>query len=161
MNTYTPEQIARFWAKVDKSGGPDACWPWTATHRRGYGSFRVCVGKTARAHRIAWEVTNGAIGDRNVCHKCDRPICCNPAHLFLGSAADNGADMQRKGRAARGERSAKAKLTEPQVREIYTLYSRGTTQQKLAALYGCTQSAIHLIVTGKNWRHLFSPKNGA
>lgn len=92
--------VAKFWSKVDKSGGPEACWPWTgATNELGYGVTQF-DGRAALAHRKAWALTNGPIpDDKLVCHRCDSPPCCNPAHHFLGTNADNMADMAAKGRA--------------------------------------------------------------
>src|SRR5678816_4413735 len=31
--------------------------------------------------------------DKMACHKCDRPACFNPEHLFVGSNYDNQHDM--------------------------------------------------------------------
>ena len=94
----------RFWTKVDRSGGPDACWPWMGHRtRQGYGQVKI-LGKSTPAHRVAWELTNGPIplgdhfGTTCACHRCDNPPCCNPAHLFLGTMADNVADRDAKGR---------------------------------------------------------------
>lgn len=94
----------RFWAKVDRRG-PGECWPWTAgLDSDGYGSFRP--GGSApcmTASRYSWLLAhpNGSLTpDWFVCHSCDSPPCVNPAHLFLGKAADNTADMIAKGRKA-------------------------------------------------------------
>lgn len=106
---YTPEQrIAAFWAKVDKSGGDDACWIWTAFRlRAGYGLFKW-YGKDTGAHRVSWELAHGAIPDGLwVLHNCpggDNPACVNPAHLWLGTQQDNTDDMVKKGRSATGVR---------------------------------------------------------
>jgi HNH endonuclease len=103
----------RFREKVDTSGGPDACWPWTAHTDKGYGLFRAidgCVG----AHRFAWELANGPIPDGatidHVCHNgtdcaggvtCLHRRCCNPAHLEPVSMAENVARSHN----ARGNRT--------------------------------------------------------
>ena len=99
--------LARFWSKVDKRG-PNECWPWRAgpKHNR-YGLFFM-NGKNHGAHCCAWEFEHGTIpAGLFVCHNCpggDNPRCCNPAHLWLGSAKQNSRDMVLKGRSASGDR---------------------------------------------------------
>lgn len=96
----------RFWERVDRSGGPGACHPWTrAKTPRGYGAV-TWHNRSQRAHRMAWIITYGPIpAGLNVLHRCDNPPCCNSAHLFLGTAADNNADMRAKGRWKRKPRT--------------------------------------------------------
>ena len=105
----SPADEVRFWSKVDKSGGEDACWLWTAgADKYGYGSIRL--GKlVVRSYRVAYTLTHGEIPHDGsyhggcVCHKCDNPPCCNPAHLFLGTHRANIADRTKKGREAKGD----------------------------------------------------------
>lgn len=105
LPTADPEVLARFLSKVDRTG---ECWIWTAgMFRDGYGCFsssRIA----RRAHRVAWTLFRGPIPDEVlVLHNCpagDNPRCVNPAHLWLGTQADNMADMRKKGRAATGDK---------------------------------------------------------
>ena len=98
---------ARFWDKVERHHGAEECWPWTASTfaaRGGYGKFQAGTSRSdARAvyaHRHALELRLGRklVGDECALHTCDNPVCCNPNHLWIGTRADNLADMHAKGR---------------------------------------------------------------
>jgi hypothetical protein len=159
----------RFWEKVDRSGGTNACWPWTAwKFRDGYGGFRA--GHTVRANRMAWELIWGKIpDDLCVCHHCDHPHCCNPGHMFLGSQAENSADRNRKGRTAYGNRSparlhpesrprgsahSSAKLTEDAVMEIRLRHAAGERFSDLGRLFGVSNVAARMAAIGRTWKHV-------
>jgi HNH endonuclease len=76
-----------------------ACWEWIGTKNEyGYG-IKTVNNKAVRAHRLSWEIHNGAIPKNLcVCHKCDNPGCVRPDHLFLGTKKDNNRDKGNKGR---------------------------------------------------------------
>lgn len=110
MRTRRPLE-QRFWPKVDRSGGSDACWTWTASlHTNGYGQIGSGGrGRPLLAHRVAWELFCGAIPvGMVVCHRCDNHLCCNPSHLFIGTQAENLEDMTRKGRRCAGDAMSRA-----------------------------------------------------
>ena len=149
--------------KVDWSGcaAGCACWNWIGatdgTHDYGEihrgGKRRTKL----RAHRVAYELWIGPIPEGMcVCHSCDNRKCVNPNHLWLGTRKDNNQDCRQKGRDIhpKGEKHPRAKLTEPQVKEIRSLYIKGDRefgQHGLARKYNITQAAVGRIVKGKGW----------
>lgn len=97
-----PRLPEHFWAKVSPEPN-SGCWLWTGcVNARGYGRFGVYHQGTHLAHRHAYAVLVASPGEFFVCHRCDTPACCNPAHLFLGEHQDNVADMVAKGRHKSG-----------------------------------------------------------
>lgn len=159
-----PTLTERFWKNVSKPDDPDGCWIWVGHFdQAGYGRLNVKLEDGRRtqtnAHRLSWELHNGPIPDgMSVLHDCpggDRPDCVRPSHLWLGTQLDNIRDRDTKGRAARGERHANAKLTEDQVIEIRRRYAEGgVTQDALAKEYGVANSHINSIVNMRQWSHL-------
>lgn len=165
------EDEERFWAKVDR-GATDACWCWMA-YRNPQGYGRVWwAGRRRLAHRLAWEFEHGPI-PAGVCalHRCDNPPCVNPAHLFLGTHADNAADRDSKGRQVaprgdrsgsrlhperrpRGEQHGSAILTEAEVREIRSWRTAGFLLRQIGAAYGVSPSTIKAIASRRIWRHV-------
>jgi len=157
----------RLWAKVVKH--EDGCWVWIGlVNPKGYGRIGVGRNEGMRlAHRVAWELTHGAIPvGKCVLHKCDVPACVNPEHLFLGDRADNNVDMMRKGRAnfiawksvrnrRHGSQVPNSRLTEAKVRLIRIEYeSGGTSFEKLAKKYNVGSTTIEHIVKRRKWAHV-------
>lgn len=153
----------RFWSRVVRGPG---CWLWMGTTDTcGYG--RLVVGsrtdgtrRLAGAHRIAYALAAGPIpAGGQVLHRCDTPACVRPDHLFLGTQADNIADMVSKGRqrggSLRGEKNPTAKLTWAKVTEIRRLYANGgVSQRALGEMFGVEQTSVGFVVRGETWREV-------
>jgi hypothetical protein len=128
-------------------------------------------GKTHPATHWSWLEQHGPLPDGLfVCHHCDNPPCVNPNHLFAGTAADNTADMDRKGRRRtvsrrgddhylrqrpelrrQGQDVGNAKLTNDQVAEIRVRLRQGMLPAELAIQFGVSYSTIHLIEIGRRY----------
>ncbi len=136
----------------NKPDGDEGCWLWPhAKNNYGYGVARL-GGRARLVHRASWECANGPIPQAMcVLHKCDTPACINPAHLFIGTRADNNADKVAKGRQLRGERQGGAILTESQAR--YILASK-KSQRALAREFGISSSHVSKMKAGGCWRHI-------
>lgn len=137
------------------------CWNWTGNlFAGGYGAFK-CKAITSRqinASRASWILHFGPISKSEfVCHHCDNRACCNPAHLFLGSAKDNMEDCKEKGRINKGEDRPQHKLTEEDVRTIRRLRQEGYAWRGLAAKFGVARTCVVSAATGKTWAHVDEP----
>ncbi len=115
---HKKRRVKRFWARVDSSGGDNACWPWQGSrYPAGYGhvSWPGVSGAKGRvdtgAHRVAYSLSNSGIpSGKQVNHVCDNPPCCNPKHLYAGTQVDNICDRDVRGRNGRlGRRKVKCK----------------------------------------------------
>jgi DNA-binding CsgD family transcriptional regulator len=143
----TPEQ---FWGRVDRSGGPNSCWPIRPPHQRGYG--KVVIWGVSGAHRVAWVMTNGPIpAGLQIRHSCDNPPCCNPAHLQMGTLQENEADKRARGRTwlqgRSGEANHQARLSSSTVAEIRRLYAAGgISHAKLALQFGIHKRYVWTII---------------
>jgi len=152
----TKEQ--RFWQKVEKT---DTCWNWTAaTHEFGYGVFGRGGGKANglhRAHRYSYRLHHGEIPKGMfVCHSCDNPACVNPTHLFIGTAADNHADMRSKGRHVDpprnfGKSNVNVTLDKEMADKIRRLRSDGLTYEEILPQVDCGRTTIARVCRGESW----------
>lgn len=146
----------RFWSRVDKRG-LNECWPWLGSFVGGYGQISVGsrtdgTRRVVKAHRLAYELSVGPLGDAQARHSCDNPPCCNPAHIEPGSNQDNVDDRTRRGRGAAGARNGNAKLDPIAVARIRLHYAEGARQVDLADSFGVTQSMISKVVRGDYWK---------
>lgn len=146
----------RFDEKVEVKG-ENECWNWKGSgDRHGRGFFHISPeykeifgltsGKMAGAPRVAYFLATGVTPGKNdsVCHKCDNPRCCNPNHLFLGSHAENMADMARKGRAMSG----RMLLTDDQVEEAKEMRQNGAMVKDIAKHFGLSESQMSRLTRG-------------
>lgn len=139
------------------------CHEWTARRdAKGYGAWRVNDrSRQLKAHRVAYMIAHGEIDDDKLClHMCDNRACVNPAHLYLGTSADNTRDMLERDRCSRvgmslpGSRNGRAKLGESDVIKIRELYASGVNQCAIGRMCGVTHDAVHMIVKRKSWKHV-------
>lgn len=173
-----PKLLDKFWKKV-RRGDPNSCWIWLAgKDQQGYGAFRVrCVYH--RAHRVAYTIAKGPIPDGMVVmHSCDTPSCVNPAHLSVGTDADNVRDMHKKGRNAipffvanpdafrgenhwmrrfpnrvkRAEECKHSKLKWFEVEEIRCRHARGDRLSHIAEAYSIDDKHVGDLVRFRTWK---------
>ena len=131
------------------------CWEWQG-FRDGDGYGRVSGVRSAPrvASRVAYEAWVGPIPDGMiVCHRCDNPPCCNPAHLFVGTAKANTKDMQDKERGSHGELHHWHRLTDEQVHIVRYLATAGMQQRPIARYMGCSQAQVSNLVRRAQRRH--------
>lgn len=135
---------------VDASG----CWICTSHKQFPNGYYAICRnGIPDYIHRVIWAYYNRTIVPDGLCvlHKCDKPSCINPEHLFIGTHQDNMDDKVRKGRQQKGEEIHNARLTTPDIVVIRARVRAGETQKNIADDYGVDRITINDVVNGRTW----------
>lgn len=123
-------------------GDPAKCWPWRGKRTPdGYGVVKV-EGREDYAHRMVCELASGPLGDRQALHRCDNPPCCNPAHIYPGTPADNIKDMD-----ARGRRGRSYKLS---VETVQQIAASKFSWRKTAAAFGVSKRTVMQIKMGRH-----------
>lgn len=182
MRGTSEQRFERFIQPEPNTG----CFLWAgAMSTAGYGRFGVGKNNIIDAHRVSWMFNRGPIPEGLfVCHRCDVKHCVNPAHLFIGTCADNNRDAAAKGHtrsgdrhhsrlrpetmprgdrhpmrarpelATRGTQCRHAKLTDAAVRTIRARLGEGRRQQAIADEFGVSQTVISQIACLKRWRHV-------
>ncbi len=153
-SSFTAEEVEWFWAQVQKGTEEAACWPYVGKGSRDkQGYVRVALhGRSYLAHRLAYVLSGGQLGEQLALHICDAPGCANHHHLMAGTVAENNRQRDERGRRtpflARGADSPSAKLTEREVRAIRIARDEGIKVAVLARLFGVSKSTISNVQRG-------------
>lgn len=164
----TPAEIQRFWAKVVKDGPEHPydstlgkCWLWKCViGKRKYGGFWI-GGKQYAVHCVSLFLKIGPYAPLYALHSCDNRECVNPAHIYAGTAKQNIADMDARGRRVNryvgqntGSKHGMSKLTEDDVREMRAMRAGGMTFQAIADHFSMGLPATWCACVGKRWKHV-------
>lgn len=142
----SPEEI--FFQNVIIPENKNLCWIYPKLIMKGYGHLYV-NGKKCPAHRFSYEYHKGPINNDLLCfcHVCDVRLCCNPAHLFLGTHQDNMKDMVMKGRNSH-------KLSKDDVIFIKLRINNNEKDKDIAKDYAIQRDTVGKIRRGETWSHI-------
>jgi HNH endonuclease len=128
-----PTQVELFWHLVQRLG-ENECWPWLGFRKPSGHGLTGYMGTSIHASRKAWILTNGQIAkDLCVNHKCDNAWCCNPAHMYLGTRADNMVDLWAKTPPDERKPGRKYALDANELARMWEMRREGATLKACAA----------------------------
>jgi HNH endonuclease len=140
--------IHRFWEKVEKRGETE-CWVWRGYIKPSGHGLTSLKGFPIHASRKAWILTHGPIrGDLCVNHRCDNALCCNPAHLYLGTRSDNMIDRWANlAPEKRGTLGRPHVLDESQLDRLWEMRRTGSTLAQCAQEFGVHVATVCRYIT--------------
>lgn len=158
--TLDVRAVRKLWERIEidpKTG----CWLWKpGLEKNQYGYYQIGERKI-RVHRLMyWMFVKSIERGMFICHRCDRPPCCNPAHLFEGSPVDNMQDAKKKGRLNEetqlkpGEHNIQAVLTADVVLLIRKMAEKGTGSRPIARELGLPRTTVQDVILRKTWTHV-------
>lgn len=123
----------------------NGCHDWTGATSKidtGFVGRFMWNGRNWRAPRVSYSLFVATIpAGVLVCHTCDRPICVNPTHLFLGTDAANRLDCKNKGRMNHWQ--GPLKLTTDQVQGIRDYLDLGESTMRISAAFGVSSQLVN------------------
>lgn len=130
--------LERFWEKVLKVEGADACWPWKGRSLTFHDGEKVW-----KAHRYSFFIHTGPIPDRMMVRRvCGDAFCVRPTHMLLQMNKHQGSQHPR------------AKLTESKVIQMVRDLRAGMTPMEASEKYGVSTITVGNVATGRAWRHV-------
>lgn len=155
--------LKKFWSRVQRGNNED-CWLWTGSlGGAGYGQF-LLFKRTLLAHRVSYILHSKKIIEFGMyaCHKCDKPSCVNPNHIFLGTQKDNMSDCSKKNRTNKsyltiyfaGENGPNSKLTNQNVIKIRELLNKGCKQIEISSLFNISQPNVSDIKRRNTYKNI-------
>lgn len=148
-------RVRRKTSGVNTHAGRELKQTWSGA--RGYLVVHPSGASSQQVHTLVLETFIGPRPDGSQARHLDGDKSNNAlGNLKWGTALENGADRDRHGRTAKGERGGLAVLTETDVREIRARHrKRRVTWQMLADEFGATTHCIAAILARKTWKHLW------
>lgn len=138
--SYECNKLHQIFLKTSKAA--NGCVEWNGLIVKGYGQSSL-YGKKEGVHRIVFKLIKGTIGDLQVLHQCDNPICINPEHLFLGTHEDNMKDRNSKKRQAKGVSHGKTKVIDPN--DLINQFNSGLNRTIIAKNFGISRTHVYRI----------------
>lgn len=134
---------------------PSGCWEWTKARREGYGAIHIAEPKDGlrrleNAHRAMFTAIHGPIPDGQVVrHQCDNRLCANPAHLILGTKADNWKDAVERNRVSVGYHPPKKILSKAEVIQILSLSDAGASTRSLSEKFDIPKTTLRRLIRSR------------
>lgn len=140
------------WIEENSSYRKRGClrWPFSIHEATGYPGNTLWRGKQMFGHRAMCIAAHGnpPTSMHHAAHSCGNRWCINPKHLRWATVSENQMDRVKDGTSNRGTAHGMARLTEDDVRRIY---SDNRPVTKIAEAFGINHRTVGCIKDGTSW----------